>query len=48
MFYCDPCASKKHWPITLSRSNGKCEVCGEVRVCNDKASRLLPIPKEGE
>jgi hypothetical protein len=47
MFYCDPCADKREWPPSLSRSYGRCEICDEMSVCNDKPSRHLPPPKQG-
>jgi len=43
MFYCMSCADKKEWPETLHKSVGKCEVCGETHVCNDKQSKYLPM-----
>ncbi len=45
MFYCDNCANKYEYPETLSKSYGSCEVCREQAICNDRPSRLLPMPK---
>ena len=44
MFYCDECAKKKGWPETLFKSAGVCEVCGRVKVCNNRKSSDLPRP----
>lgn len=43
MFYCDYCAGKNDWPISLMRSYGQCEVCRQAEPCNDVPSRLLPL-----
>ena len=45
MFYCDPCALGFGYPRTLSRSFGKCEICGAEATCNDRAASLLPPPQ---
>jgi hypothetical protein len=45
MFYCEPCREKSDWPTTIMRSKGPCECCGEMAVCYDRPSRLLPLPK---
>lgn len=42
MFYCDKCAEKRKWPKTWFKSNGRCEVCGNMAECNDKPSKELP------
>lgn len=42
MFYCDACGKKRHWPVGLVRSNGRCEVCGKSRECSDIPSSSLP------
>lgn len=42
MFYCDACADVRGWPETFFHSRGKCEVCGEVGICNDTPSKNLP------
>jgi len=44
MFFCEPCRVKNGWPESLMKSHGTCEICGEVKVCFDIPSRLLPIP----
>jgi hypothetical protein len=44
MFYCEPCAEERNWPDSMMKSYGRCEICGEVRVCNDRASSTLPLP----
>ena len=45
MFYCDPCAEARKWPIGISKSVGTCEICGKGRVpCSDRPSRYLPEP----
>ena len=46
MFYCDPCATEKKWPESIARSYGRCEICGNVRACNDRASSTLPLPPQ--
>lgn len=43
MFYCDPCAKKKKWPVGMVRSHGRCEVCGRTKDCSDTPSTLLPF-----
>ena len=35
MFYCDGCAKEKEYPVSMARSLGSCEICGNKRVCND-------------
>jgi hypothetical protein len=53
MFYCDECAEKRQWPNTMSKSKGRCEMCGKEAVCNDlpcdalqaaEANRQLGLP----
>lgn len=44
MLYCDPCAEPRGWPVTMFRSHGRCECCGETRVCSDLPSSQLPLP----
>lgn len=45
MFYCNPCGQERGWPInTPSTSHGACELCGKGGVCNDVASKHLPLP----
>lgn len=41
MFYCDKDAVKNDWPLTMFRSYGCCEICGEVTNCSDYPSRYL-------
>lgn len=48
MFYCNWCKDKYGWPTSLSRSHGRCEVCGKTRDCNDTPAGLLPLPKKEE
>ena len=43
MFYCDPCARERKWPIREVRSVGKCECCGAYRDCSDTPSKHLPV-----
>ncbi len=45
MFYCKECAKPRNWPWRFARSRGACEICGEVRECEDMPSRYLPMPK---
>jgi hypothetical protein len=45
MLYCNPCADVNCWPkalAMLSMSYGKCEICGNIRPCNDVPSSALP------
>lgn len=45
MFYCEPCRVREGWPLTLGvKSDGPCEVCGNVAVCHDVQSALLSDP----
>lgn len=46
MFYCDFCANKNEWPITLHRSHGACEVCHTPADCSNMQSKDLPETKE--
>ena len=48
MFYCTKCAEDRKWPETMFKSRGKCETCGEVAVCNEMASKNLPVPASFE
>lgn len=41
MFYCNDCAEKRDWPHTMFKSKGMCEVCGQIRVCNEKPAKDL-------
>lgn len=42
MFYCEQCAEKNYYPVSILKSNGKCEICGATAVCNDVPSSQLP------
>ena len=42
MFYCNDCAEKRSYPISGFKSHGKCEICKEIRQCNDVKSEILP------
>jgi hypothetical protein len=44
MFYCEPCREERHWPESMCKSYGRCEVCENHAVCNDRASSTLPLP----
>ncbi len=45
MFFCDPCAAREAWPTSLlSRSHGRCEICGKTADCSDIPSSALPVP----
>lgn len=45
MFYCDTCARKNRWPMTLIASFGNCEACGVRTHCNSCPSSQLPEPQ---
>ena len=45
MFYCDDCKEKKDWYFSIMKSKGKCEVCGEIKLCNNVPSSQLPKSK---
>lgn len=47
MFYCQACADRNGYPETMFKSEGPCEVCGTVAVCNERASKDLPPPRRG-
>lgn len=42
MFYCNGCAEKKKWPLTLFKSQGACEICGKESSCNETPCKDLP------
>lgn len=44
MFFCDECAEKRNYPTGIGKSQGACELCLGVRMCNDIASKFLPLP----
>lgn len=44
MFFCDPCAKKRNWPQSISKSHGVCEICDITARCNDVPSSALPRP----
>ena len=46
MFYCDPCAREREWPVSMARSLGRCELCKQKRVCNDVHTSKIPLPKD--
>lgn len=48
MLYCNDCAKKNNYPPTFFKSLGTCEICGEKRPCNDRASSTLPKPTKQE
>ena len=43
MFYCDDCALKEGWRITMCKSMGECEKCGQPEMCSDHPE---PEPKQ--
>ena len=45
MFYCNDCAKEKNYPISGFKSHGRCEICKEIRQCNDVLSKNLPKNK---
>ena len=45
MFYCEACRELNKWPISVFRSQGKCECCDEVALCNDVPSKFLETIK---
>lgn len=42
MFYCNECAENNGFPETIIKSEGRCELCGKHRICNDCPSSKLP------
>lgn len=48
MFYCDDCAKKYGYPPTAFKSEGPCESCDKVAICNDQPSKRLPLPAKTE
>jgi hypothetical protein len=45
MFYCDDCANEYGYPESIMKSEGKCEICGKQKICNDVPSSCLPRPQ---
>lgn len=41
MFYCNDCAKENGYPETITKSQGLCECCGKVAICNDMPSSKL-------
>ena len=46
MFYCNDCAEEKKYPLSGFKSHGRCEICKQIRQCNDVPSRDLPKKEE--
>ena len=44
MFFCEPCRRKWRWPASMSKSKGRCEMCGKYEHCYDVPSSRLPDP----
>lgn len=44
MFYCEKCRKHRHYPESLFKSYGSCELCGKTAICHDVKSSLLPMP----
>jgi hypothetical protein len=44
MFYCNDCAKENGYPETITKSQGPCECCGKIAICNDMPSSKLPKP----
>lgn len=47
MFYCNDCAKLKNWSESFRKSEGRCEVCGDVEVCNDVPSSEIVSSSRG-
>lgn len=45
MYYCDICAEKCGWPVTIFKSRGHCEICTKPARCNDFPASELPPPR---
>ncbi len=41
MFFCDDCEQEYQLPISISRSYGRCEMCGNPGMCYDVPSKYL-------
>jgi len=48
MLYCEECRIKRGWPEGVLPLTGRCELCGETRLCHDRPSRTLPPPPKAE
>lgn len=46
MFYCDICAKQNDFPITIGKSNGTCEICKRIALCNDMPISKLPVKEK--
>lgn len=43
MFYCEDCRFERNWPQSMTRSQGKCEICEKGgQLCYDVPSSKLP------
>ena len=42
MFYCEDCRFGRDWPQSMTRSQGKCEICNKTALCYDTPSSKLP------
>lgn len=42
MFYCNDCAKENGYPETITKSQGPCECCDKIALCNDMPSSKLP------
>ena len=48
MFYCEKCRDERAWPKSTVISTGKCELCGNHRVCYDLPSSHLTAKVQEE
>lgn len=46
MFYCNGCAKKQGYPITMFKSRGTCELCKDTADCNEMPTKNLPVPNK--
>ena len=42
MFFCEACQESNSWPTSLSRSQGRCEICTKDALCYEVPSGALP------
>lgn len=42
MYYCEDCRFEKDWPQSMTRSQGRCEICNKTALCYDTPSSKLP------